>query len=242
MEIAKLASKVESLVHGGKPVEGPPSSSGPTVFLLLQHSLNAGGSAGNPGSFPQGQGVGGSVPTPSAAAQAATIASLEQKFRLLDAKFVQLSTHSTSTTVKFGGAGFSSPRDVLPFIQAEMPIAYYGCFVNAAILLKWIQGNVGDDTLKNMETMRKLKIPSLAEVHALKGLEAALPRLLGNVITSTGRQNTTFYTRVPTASVWTNGSTGTKEFILGSLAAVVSAVWANIDQRLPHGKQLHTLA
>jgi hypothetical protein len=93
-----------------------------------------------------------------------------------------------------------------------------------------------------METMRKLKIPSLAEVHALKGLEAALPRLLGEVITFTGRQNTTFYSRVPSASMWTNGSTGTKEFILGSLAAVVSAVRANIDQRLPHGKTLHTLA
>jgi hypothetical protein len=123
-----------------------------------------------------------------------------------------------------------------------MPTAYFGCFVNAAILLEWIQGNVGDDTLKNMETMRKLKIPSMAEVHALKGMEAALPRLLGDVITFTGKQNTTFYTRVPSASVWTNGSTGTKGFILGNLAAVVSAVRANIDQRLPQGKQLHILA
>jgi hypothetical protein len=246
VEIAKLTSQVNSWGLERGPVGDSPSPPGASLFSSLQNSLNAGGNSGNPGSFQQGQRSGGSAQTTpngsTQAAQAATIAALEQKIRVLDAKFVQLSTNSTSTTVKFGGAGFSSPRDVLPLIQAEMPTAYFGCFVNAAILFEWIQGNVGDDTLKNMETMRKLKIPSMAEVHALKGLEAALPRLLGDVITFTGRQNTTFYTRVPTASVWTNGSTGTKEFILGSLAAVVSAVRANIDQRLPHGKQLHTLA
>jgi hypothetical protein len=90
--------------------------------------------------------------------------------------------------------------------------------------------------------MHKLKIPSLAEVHSLKGLEAALPRLLGDVFTFTGKQNMSYYTKVPSVGVWTNGSSGTKEFILGSLAAVVSAVRANIDQRLPHGKELHTMA
>jgi hypothetical protein len=93
-----------------------------------------------------------------------------------------------------------------------------------------------------MESMHKLKIPSLAEVHALKGLYAALPRLFGEVITFAGRQNTTFYTKIPSTSVWTNGSTGTKEFILGSLPPVISAVRANINQRLPLGKELHTLA
>jgi hypothetical protein len=91
-------------------------------------------------------------------------------------------------------------------------------------LLEWIQGNIGEDTLKNMEIMHKLKIPSLVEVHSLKGLEAALPRLFGNVITFTGYQNTIFYTKVASALVWTNGSTGTKEFILSSLAMMINAV------------------
>jgi hypothetical protein len=66
--------------------------------------------------------------------------------------------------------------------------------------------------------------------------------LFGDMITFTGRQNTSFYSKVSSTSVWTNGSTGTKEFMLTNLAAVVSAVRANIDQRLPHGKELHTLA
>jgi hypothetical protein len=69
-----------------------------------------------------------------------------------------------------------------------------------------------------------LKIPSLAEVHALKGLEAPLPRLFGEAITFIGCQNNTFFSKVGTVSVWTNGSTGTKEFILTNLAAIVSAV------------------
>jgi hypothetical protein len=114
-----------------------------------------------------------------------------------------------------------------------MPTAYYGFFVNAAILLEWIHKNVGDDTLKNMETMRKLKIPSLAEVHSIKSLEAALPSLFGDMITFTGRQKTSFYSKVTSAPVWTNGSTGTKEFILTNLAVVVSAVRTNINQCLP---------
>jgi hypothetical protein len=100
----------------------------------------------------------------------------------------------------------------------------------------------GRQHFKNMETMRKLKIPSLAEVHSIKGMEAALSSLFGDVIKFMGRQNTTLYSKVPSASVSTNGSTGMKEFILSNLAAVVSAVRANIDQRLLHGKELHTLA
>jgi hypothetical protein len=58
----------------------------------------------------------------------------------------------------------------------------------------------------------------------------------------TGWQNNTFFSKAATASVWTNGSTGTNEFIMTSLAAVVSAVRANINQRLPHGQKLHNLA
>jgi hypothetical protein len=243
-EVSSLGLKVKMLTLALNEDDDPsPSSSAPGLFASLKQTLGEGvGSRESVLRSQRGLAHQDSPDSSGQASQAVTIAALEQKIRVLDAKMVELSAHSASTTVRFGGAAFSSPRDVFPLIQSEMPTAYFGCFVNAAILFEWIHGNVGDDTLKNMETMRKLKIPSLAEVHALKGLEAALPRLLGDVITFTGRQNTTFYSRVPSASVWTNGSTGTKEFILGSLAAVVSAVRANIDQRLPHGKKLHTLA
>jgi hypothetical protein len=123
-----------------------------------------------------------------------------------------------------------------------MPTSYFGCFVNAAILLEWILGNSGEDTLKSYERMTKLKIPSLTEVHSLKGLESSLPRLFEELITFMGRQHTSYFTKVPSVCVWTNGSTGMKEFILANLSMVVGAVWATIDQRLPHGKELHTLA
>jgi hypothetical protein len=104
--------------------------------------------------------------------------------------------------MKFRGAGFSSPRDVLPTIQAEISTSYFGCFVNAAILLEWIFRNGGEDSLKNLGQIHKLKIPSLAEVHALKGLEAPLPRLLGDALTFMGRNNASFFWKVATAAVW----------------------------------------
>jgi hypothetical protein len=177
------------------------------------------------------------------ASQASTIAQLEIHLKALDAKFIQFTKGgTTAATIQFGGAGFTCPRDSMSLIQAQISTSYFGCFVNVAILMEWIHGQVGEDTLKSMECMTKLKIPLLVEVHSLKGLEAALPRLLGGVIMFTGRQNTSLYSKITMGAVWTNGSTGTKEFILGSLAAVVSTVGANIDQRLPNGKELHTLA
>jgi hypothetical protein len=93
---------------------------------------------------------------------------------------------------------------------------------------------------KELGKNAQVKDPLLAEVHDLKGLEAPLPHLLGEAITFMGHQNNTFFLKVATAFVWTNGSTGTKEFIMTK--AVVCAVQANIDQRLPHGQKLHTLA
>jgi hypothetical protein len=98
-------------------------------------------------------------------------------------------------------------------------------FVNATILLEWIHRNAcGEDNIKNLDKMKKLHIPLLSEIHSLRGLEAALPRMFGDVITFTGRQNASFYSKVASASVWTNGSMGTKECILGSLSSVVNAV------------------
>jgi hypothetical protein len=93
-----------------------------------------------------------------------------------------------------------------------------------------------------MERMHKLKIPSLAEVHSLKGLESSLPRLFGDIFTFTGWQHTSYFTKVPNVCVWTNGLSGTKEFIMMNLVMVVEAVRATIDQSFPHGKELHTLA
>ncbi len=130
-------------------------------------------------------------------------------------------TGKVSTPIRVGGAGFACRRDVVPLVQSQLPTSYFGCFVNAAILMEWIKGNSGGDTLKDMERMHKLKIPSLAEVHSLKGLESAIPRLLGDVITFTGKPNVPYYSKVPSASVWTNVSTGVKEFILGSLPSMV---------------------
>jgi hypothetical protein len=171
-----------------------------------------------------------------------TVKNLQTQVKDLSTKLAGVSKDKGSSCVRFGNAGFRSPRDVLPLIKAQMPTSYFGCFVNAAILLEWILGNSGEDTLKKMERMTKLKIPSLAEAHSLKGLEASLPRLFGDIITFTGRQHTSYFTKVCSACVWTNGSTGTKEFIMTNLAMVVEAVRATIDQRLPPGKELHTLA
>jgi hypothetical protein len=112
---------------------------------------------------------------------------LEQKVTDLTSKFSLLHGNQTTATAKFGGTRFSSPQEVVPVIQAEISTSYFGCFVNAVILLSWILGNSGKDTLKNMGQMHKLQISSLAEVHMLKCLEAPLPRLLGDAIAFTGR-------------------------------------------------------
>jgi hypothetical protein len=80
-------------------------------------------------------------------------------------------------------------------------------------------------------------------MHAFKGLKAPLPCLFGwrcyNLYWMAKQH---LLLKVAMVSVWTNGSTCMKELILINLAAVVSAVRANIDQCLPSGQKLHTLA
>jgi hypothetical protein len=110
----------------------------------------------------------------------ATFQILKMQMKDLNSKLASVALEKGKHCVRFGNAGFRNPRDVIPSIKAQMPRSYFRCFVNAAILLEWLLGNSGDETLKNMKRMHKLKIPSLAEVHSLKGLECgALPRLLG---------------------------------------------------------------
>jgi hypothetical protein len=162
-EVSSLATRVNVLATAAPPAARPSQALGQSAFATLQHLLGLGSTTG--------AGLSNAPPNPSAnvgvsqgsssatiqAVQAATISALELRMRVLDNKFTQLSTNSASSTIKFGGAGFSSPRDVMPLIQARMSTSYFGCFVNAAILLEWIQGNSSEDTLKNMERMHKLK-------------------------------------------------------------------------------------
>jgi hypothetical protein len=104
-DVAALASKVQALSIGLANSVSPPVP-GPSMSASLQQSLVAGVPAGNPGAFPQRQGGGtgthnsssGSSAATIQAAQATTIAALEQKVNLLEAKFAQLSSHSASTT------------------------------------------------------------------------------------------------------------------------------------------------
>jgi hypothetical protein len=159
-----------------------------------------------------------------------TVRSLQSQVKDLSTKLSSILLDSGNHCVRFGNTGFRSPREVLPLIWSQMSTSYFGCFVNAVILLEWIIGNSGEDTLKNMERMHTLKISLLAEVHDLKGLESSLPPLFGDLITFMGRQHTSYFTKVPNAGVWTNGSTETKEFILTNLSMVVEAVRATFGQ------------
>jgi hypothetical protein len=98
-----------------------------------------------------------------------TVKNLQTQVKDFSTKLGGVSKDKGSYCIPFENAGFRNPRDVLSLIKAQMPTSYFGCFVNAAILLEWILGNSGEDALKKMERMTKLKIPSLAEVHSLKG-------------------------------------------------------------------------
>jgi hypothetical protein len=233
-DISALAAQMSGLIEESA-TRTPFESTDPlSRFASLTRGLRS-GSTGMPTSVPAAK-------DPSLPDLVSTVKNLQTQVKELSTKLAGVSQDKASHRVRFGNAGFRNPRDVLPLIKAQMPTSYFGCFVNAAILLEWILGNSGEDTLKKMERMTKLKIPSLAEVHSLKGLEASLPRLFGDIITFTGRQHTSYFTKVGSACVWTNGTTGTKEFIMTNLAMVVEAVRATIDQRLPPGKELHTLA
>jgi hypothetical protein len=102
-DIAALASRVQALSLGSANSVSPPSPV-PSMFASLQQSLGAGVPAGNPGTFTQDHGggaksYGDSSAATMQAAQASTIVALEQKVKLLEAEFAQLSSHSASTTV-----------------------------------------------------------------------------------------------------------------------------------------------
>jgi hypothetical protein len=89
----------------------PAAPSAASTFATLSQSLGLGASAPAPAATAQTSNV-----PPTGTAVHASIAALEQKVTDLTLKLAKLHTKKTTATVKFGGAGFSSPRDVLPII------------------------------------------------------------------------------------------------------------------------------
>jgi hypothetical protein len=80
------------------------------------------------------------------------VRNLQLQVKDLSTKFASVSAEKGNCCVRFGKAGFWNPCNILPLIQDQMPMSYFCCFVNGAILFKWIlagQNSCGD-TLKSM--------------------------------------------------------------------------------------------
>jgi hypothetical protein len=154
VEITDLASQMSGLVRAsGRSLPAQPSNP-----LSRLASLPQGLQGGAPTTTAPSPGMDGSdLPD-----LIATVQNLKMQMKELNSKLASVSLEKGNHCVRFGNVSFRNPRDVIPSIKAQMPTSYFGCFVNAAILLEWILGNSGDDTLNNMERMHKLKIPSLA--------------------------------------------------------------------------------
>jgi hypothetical protein len=88
--------------------EPPQAPSDASTFTTLSQSLGMGPNATGTGPLPH---VTQAAPMPegSPAALQESMAALEQKVNDLTAKLVKLGSPETTATVKFGGAGFSSP-------------------------------------------------------------------------------------------------------------------------------------
>jgi hypothetical protein len=145
-EVTILQTKVATLSVGATPPAAPLVAS---TFSSLSQCLGLGASpqVTYTQQVPLSSNQVNQLPNESPPALLATVAALEQKFNDLTKQFTKLGTQQTTATVKFGSACFASPQEVLPVIQAEMKTSYFGCFVNADVLLEWILGNSSKDTL-----------------------------------------------------------------------------------------------
>jgi hypothetical protein len=105
------------------------------------------------------------------------IKSFETRIENLSTRMAQITAENDEQAIRFAGLGFRSAREANAWLVINMPGHHCGLIVDVHTVFEHIQiQSFGQDSIKTMESLSKLKIKTMADGIAMTSFEQKIPR------------------------------------------------------------------
>jgi hypothetical protein len=105
------------------------------------------------------------------------IKSFESRIENLSTRLSKVTADTDEQAVRFGGLGFRSHREANAWLAIHLPSHHGGLIVDAHVVLEHVQvQSVGNDSIKTMESLTKLRIKTMSDSLAMTSFEQKVPR------------------------------------------------------------------
>jgi ubiquinone biosynthesis protein UbiJ len=162
------------------------------------------------------------------------IKSFESRIEDLSTRLSRVTAETDEQAIRFAGLGFRSAREANAWLMIHMPAHHCGLIVDVHTVLEHIQvQSFGQDSIKTLESLIKLKIKTMADGLAMTSFEQKLPRFFKKGTTHKVIKNdASHFDTIASFDEWDAPGSGFRVQLKEELVTFRAAHLENIDNAL----------
>jgi hypothetical protein len=162
------------------------------------------------------------------------IKSFESRIENLSTRMSKITAETDEQAIRFAGLGFRSSREANAWLMIHMPAHHCGLIVDVHTVLEHIQvQSFGQDSIKTLESLIKLKIKTMADGLAMTSFEQKVPRFFKKATThKVIKDDASHFDTISTFDEWDSPGSGFRVQLKDELVTFRAAHLENIDNAL----------
>ena len=162
------------------------------------------------------------------------IKSFESRIEDLTTRVSKVTADNDEQAIRFAGLGFRSIREASAWLAIYMPDHHCGLIVDVHTVMEHIQvQSFGQDSIKTLESLIKLKIKTMADALAMTAFEQKIPRFFKKASShKVIKDDASFFDTVCSWDKWDAPGTGFRAQLKDELVTFRAARLENIDNAL----------
>jgi hypothetical protein len=172
------------------------------------------------------------------------VKTFEKRLDDVSVRLAKVTSETDEQAIRFAGLGFRSLRESEAWLAIHLPEHQCGLIVDVHIVMEHVHASIGgQEVIGQLQKQIKLGILTLADGLAMSSFQSKLPRFLSKQGAHTVIKNdTSFFSEVPTWEEWDMPMTGFRECMKEALTSFRTAHQGNIDDTLERGALVYSIS
>jgi hypothetical protein len=168
----------------------------------------------------------------------------ERRVSEMEIEMNRLTSQTDQQAIRFSSLGFRGKDEADAWLAINEPSHDYGLFVDAHMVLEHVQHAIfGDDSLKRLESLYKLKIETIAQGLAITSFEAKCPKIFDKKTAQrVVKDDSSYFDCIPTFGDWDELDGGWREKIKSELSSFTTGHEKSIIEAFDSSSRAYALA
>ena len=151
---------------------------------------------------------------------------------------------SDSNSIKFGGLGLRSKKEVISWLAMHSPGERGGLVMDFHTLMEHVHTTItGQDMILKLNSLYKLKIETISQGAAITSFERTIPRFFSSSTSHrVVKDSASYFDNISEFHLWDQTDDGYKDKLKSELMDFQSSHTLYIDEELEAGSKIHTIA